>query len=474
MRRLGPFLVLVLIASTMTSLTADAGSAEQAAQKQQRRGGPPATSFNTPRPWGSPAAQSTIVRRVERAINATRPTKRHPKPTITIASFLLDHSGSVSALIGACRRGVGVRVVLDKDIVSGNSRRLISALNGDNVTDKNRDGKPDKKPATGRCGKKKKRHRDARFDSRLDRRAVVEGGEGLQLLTRRAAKASLNLPTGDQFSWGRDRSYVKKCRGGCRNAGDGGNMHSKFYVFSRTGKAKHVVMVSSSNLNRGGMTAGWNDMYVMRNRPKTYKFYLQVHRAMTRQLRAGKARLAVADGPFVSRFFPMRGAGQKADPTLADLKQIRCSSRLGRTQIHVSMFYWKGTRGNYLTSRLFDLARQGCAVSVVFGAPSRQMSGRLKAAARVGLINLYDSRWDMNEDGYNEVRTHAKFVAVKGTYRGDRSAWVVMTGSQNWVGGSLSLGDENTLNVSLRSAYDAYRREWSRIVSHSKKLPLYS
>ena len=38
-------------------------------------------------------------------------------------------------------------------------------------------------------------------------------------------------------------------------------MHSKFYLFSRTGASQHVVMVSSSNLNRGGAVLGWNDMY---------------------------------------------------------------------------------------------------------------------------------------------------------------------------------------------------------------------
>ncbi len=32
-------------------------------------------------------------------------------------------------------------------------------------------------------------------------------------------------------------------------------------------------MVSSSNLNRGGALLGWNDMYVMKNRPKSYDGY---------------------------------------------------------------------------------------------------------------------------------------------------------------------------------------------------------
>ena len=67
--------------------------------------------------------------------------------------------------------------------------------------------------------------------------------------------------------------------------------------------------------------------------------------------------------------------------------------------------------------------------------------------ARKHLINLWDSRWDFNDDGFNEVRTHAKYVLVKGTVGKDRRAYRVWTGSQNWVAGSLSRSDETTLNI---------------------------
>jgi PLD-like domain len=454
MRRLAACLALVLTASVLVASTASSSSA--------RRPSGDAT-FNVPRPWGSPARQNAILLRIERAINnVPKRSKRHPEPTIAIATHLLDRTTSVTAIINACKRGVGVRVVLDNDIINRNSRRLISALNGDNVTDRNNDGKPDRKPRTGKCG------RPRGGDNRISSRGVVGG---TQLLSRRAARASLDVPTEASFTWGRDRSYVKRCKGSCRNAGKGGNMHSKIYLFSRTGKYRHVVMVSSSNLNRGGAQAGWNDLFVMRDLRQSYTTYLKVHRAMTKEMRASRARVEVKDGPFTSRFFPMRKASKRNDPTLRDLKQIKCKSAFGPTQVHVSMFYWKGVRGNYLTDQLLTLARAGCRVSVIYGAPSRQMAERLRAAAGAGTINLFDSRWDHNEDGYNEVRTHGKFVLVKGNYRGDNSAWVVMTGSPNWVQGSLSLSDENTVNIALKSAYQAYRHEWEVVRAHSRRLP---
>jgi hypothetical protein len=262
---------------------------------------------------------------------------------------------------------------------------------------------------------------------------------------------------------------VKRCIGACR--GGGGNMHSKFYLFSRTGKAQKVVMVSSSNLNRGGATMGWNEMYTIKNRPRLYKAFAAMHREMTDDKAAGAKKVQVADGPFLARFFPMKHASKKNDPTLHDLDRIRCKSKLGRTRINVSMFYWKGGRGNYLADKLFSLARDGCQVGVVYGAPSIQIATRLRAAAGRSLIRLYDTRWDRNDDGFNEVRTHAKYVLVKGSYGKDRAAYRVLTGSQNWVAGSLSRSDETTLNIGLKSAYVDYLHNWNTIRQHARRLP---
>ncbi len=439
---------------------------------------PPGPTFNTPAPWGTEAERFRIVRTIERAINETRPTRRVSSPVISVSTYLLDRSQSVDALIRACRRNVQVRVILDEDIQNRNSRRLIKALNADNVSG------PDDPPEAGPC------NRELRDGS-----ALVVGGSRLQATPREtapgggrperkpyfedrfrapgmsvdAAEASVEAPTDASVTWGLDGSYVKRCNGSCRGAG--GNMHSKFFLFSRTGKASNVVMVSSSNLNRGGAVLGWNDLMVMKGRPKSYQGYTRIHREMTEDTRAGDGKVEISDGPYLSRFFPMRDANRSNDPTLRDLRRIRCRSELGPTAVNVSMFYWKGTRGNYLATELLDLAREGCRVSIIYGAPSLQIAERLRTAARNRLIKLYDSRWDFNGDGFNEVRTHAKYVLVKGRVGTDRRAFRVWTGSQNWVAGSLSRGDEVTLNIAKAPVYRQYLRNWVRIRNHSRSLP---
>ena len=45
------------------------------------------------------------------------------------------------------------------------------------------------------------------------------------------------------------------------------------------------------------------------------------------------------------------------------------------------------------------------------------------------------------------------------------------TGSQNWVTGSLSVSDETSLNIALRSAYRSYLKNWDAIRDHSRRLP---
>src|SRR5688500_19080939 len=100
----------------------------------------------------------------------------------------------------------------------------------------------------------------------------------------------------------------------------------------------------------------------MTNRPASYDVFKQIHREMTDDTRAGDRKVEVREGPYVSRFFPMRRASKANDPTLQDLNKIGCRSAFGRTRIHVSMFYWGGTRGNYLAGKLLNLARNGCQV----------------------------------------------------------------------------------------------------------------
>lgn len=288
-------------------------------------------------------------------------------------------------------------------------------------------------------------------------------------MTEEQAARSAAMPTEDAFTWGSDGSYVKQCKGSCR--GGGGSMHAKFFLFSQTGTAKNVVMVSSSNLNAGGANRGWNDMISLTERPNLFNAFRQVHREMTDDVMNTGQRTEFTDGNVVARFFPMRNANKANDPTLQDLNKIRCTSAFGATQIKVSMFYWAQTRGMYLADKLIALGRAGCKVSVIYGAPGKDVRAKLVEAAKARRITLYDSRQGALPDGDYQVRTHGKFFTVKGTFDGNTRAYLTVSGSQNWAGDSIALGDEVTMNVLSKSLHDQYVANWGKIRAHSFAVP---
>ena len=89
-------------------------------------------------------------------------------------------------------------------------------------------------------------------------------------------------------------------------------------------------------------------------------------------------------------------------------------------------------------------------------------------AARSGNFEIWDSRWDSDDlDGCVNTRTHMKNIAVRGTYGKNRRYAGVWTGTANWATGSLTKGDENTLNVRSASLFRRYVDRWRVVKSHS-------
>lgn len=416
-------------------------------------------TFNVVAPWGTTKQRWRIVNEVDLAIAQVPAHRRKkPRPKIFIATFMFDRKETATRLIRACRRGASVRVIFDSKVVNRHAQRLRKALNGDNLRDRNGNGLADRAPRRGPCGTKMSKKQEKRYKARHKKRVAK---------VRRTKPAHRNQMSMAK-RWGGDRSYVKTCRRACR--GPGYNMHSKFYVFSSTGPFRHVVKLSSSNLNRGAALKGWNDMYTMRNRRAIYRTFARMHRKMTKE--QSRPRLVEKHaGRHLIRFYPTAKRGAEHDPVAKDLDKIRCRTSMGkqrRTKVLVSMFYWKGGRGGYLANRLFRLGRKGCQVKVVVGAPSIGMAQRLRKASRKRWITAYDSRWDLDGDGDVDNRTHAKFVLVKGAYAKQRKTYRVMTGSGNWVRGSLTGGDEVSLNIAGKKAYKGYVKAWDRMRYRSR------
>jgi phosphatidylserine/phosphatidylglycerophosphate/cardiolipin synthase-like enzyme len=395
-------LVLALFASLVASLLVTPGAAAWE----------PTAGAHFNNPEGDRDARWRIGRQIDKAVLAARPGSR-----IIFSTFLMDSRGSANALLKAHRRGVKVQVVMDgDDAFTGQARRLRRAFNADN-----------------------KRVRP-----------------GAPKLTRR----------GEPRRWGPDQSFVVFCKGSCR-AGRANN-HAKFYVFTHTGTARNVVMVSSANLNKGAAARGFNDLYVTKGRRDLVGRYAAVHAEMANDsARDGDRYREYRHGNLTTRFYPRTGRG--GDPVLGDLSRVRChgarggAGHRGRTAINVSMFAWNSDRGMRIARRLVELDRAGCDVSVIYGAPSKVVARYLRRSAQNKRIKLWDSRYDRDRDGLVDLRVHHKYMLISGRYGGDRSSWRVHTGSQNWGRGTLRMGDENTVNIESRRAYDQYIANWRKV-----------
>jgi hypothetical protein len=250
------------------------------------------------------------------------------------------------------------------------------------------------------------------------------------------------------------------------------NNHSKFYLFSQTGTAGHVVMTSSSNLNREGAIRGWQDLYVVKGRPGMFGDFAGIHAEMAEDTSGdGDPFREFVRTPFTYRFFPTTG---DRDPRLEDLSRVRCrgatggAGRNGRTALNIAMFAWGGERGKLLAERLVELDNHGCDVSVIYGAPRKEVTDILKRSARRGGIKLWDSRFDHNRDGVVDVRVHQKYTLISGVYAGDTSSWRVHAGSLNWQG-ALNRGDDFSINIARRAAYRQYLDNWRYIARYGAR-----
>jgi hypothetical protein len=354
---------------------------------------------------------------------------------------------------------VAVQLVIDGLARNPQTRRLARAMNRDNHR------RVVSKRAQVRYAKAKRAQaRHLKRNHGKHKRAKAEHvrakhGKNKRVRTKhlKAKHRKLTPPRGRRVLGGPDRSYVKFCHKSCRNGGKPN--HTKYFTFTRTGSTRNVVMVSSSNLNKGGAAKGFNDLYVMKRKPKLLRDFARVHAEMRQDTaHDGDGFLQFHRGNVSARFYPKKNG---PDPVMNDLRRVRCrgSAHRNRTAIHISMFRWNSDRGNTIARRLVKLDRRGCAVSVIYGAPGRKIRKTLVKSARRGGIALWDSRVDYDGDKSVDLRVHHKYMLINGAYGRDRSAWRVHTGSQNW-GRSLRAGDENTLNIDSRRAYRQYIRNW--------------
>jgi phosphatidylserine/phosphatidylglycerophosphate/cardiolipin synthase-like enzyme len=255
------------------------------------------------------------------------------------------------------------------------------------------------------------------------------------------------------------RSYAKTCIQSCRGAR--GAAHSKFYLFSKTGKAKNVVMSGSANLTVAGAVNQWNDLYTWVDNHELFSFAVGVYREMWQDTPVAQQFVEYSSGKDLLGFTPLMGpSGRTADPVQGLLDQVTCTGAAkthhGRTIIRAAPDVMRNERGMAIARRLRDLWAQGCDVRIAYTVMGVDVHRFLGQPTARGVVPKRHLVQDFNGDGEFDNYFHLKALTINGVYAGNPAGYVVLNGSSNWSG-FAAISDENFAILSRRSPTMKYQ-----------------
>ncbi len=238
-------------------------------------------------------------------------------------------------------------------------------------------------------------------------------------------------------------SWARLCEGTCRSKG--GSAHSKFFLFSKVGRAERVVMQGSANFTVASTTNQWNDIYSHTQNRQVWKFYTRIFDQAAKDKAVYPAYRDKNLGKFRLIAFPVRGKGA-VDPVMQMLNQVKCTGATntgnGRTKIQIAPDVIRQNRGMALARKLRRLWNAGCNVRIGYTVVGIAIGRMLRDGSGRGPVPMKHLTQDFNGDGEFDNYFHLKSMTIRGNYRGDRSALALLNGSANWSG-LAKISDEN-------------------------------
>ena len=254
-------------------------------------------------------------------------------------------------------------------------------------------------------------------------------------------------------------SFLKRCRSGCRaDENEFNNLHSKFYLFSRTGRNRNVVMLGSQNMTLNAVRWQWNDLWTTVGKTTLYDQFEALFNDMRPDWDKRRATYEFCDSGLVCpagdlqkyhNFVFPRHTTKNSDVILDILNNVQCVYTVPegyqtRTKLRLSMHTMRGNRGNYIADKLRELYAQGCDLQVNYGLMGFYTKQHLGAPTDRGRVPLRSTGFNLRDDvptGDPEIDdmpesieryTHQKYFVLQGSYKGNIDANMVWTGSTNW------------------------------------------
>lgn len=254
-------------------------------------------------------------------------------------------------------------------------------------------------------------------------------------------------------------SFIRRCVSGCRaDENEFNNLHSKFYLFSRTGRNRNVVMLGSHNMTLNAVRWQWNDLWTTVGKPAIYDQFEALFNDMRPDWDKRRATYAFCDNgldcpagdlqKYYNIVFP-RATTQTNDAVMDILNNVQCvyvdaAGVERRTLLRLSMHTMRGNRGNYIAEKLRGLFAAGCNLRVNYGLMGFHTKQQIGAPTARGRVPLRSTGFNLADDVYTgdpeiddmpesiERYTHHKYFVLKGSYKGVVDSNIVWTGSTNW------------------------------------------
>jgi len=279
-----------------------------------------------------------------------------------------------------------------------------------------------------------------------------------------AARLYRELKKGNKHRKLERRSWLRQCRGACR--GPHGIAHTKFFLFSKAGKAENVVIYGSNNATELAATIQWNDIYTRVNKPDEYAEFLSVFNEMALDHKPkGGGYREWQHGGFTAIFYPYAGKlAPKTDPVMDVLNKVRCLGATngrgvnGHTKIRIAQTAMYGERGIAIAHRLAQMHRRGCNIRLVYAMFGNEVLRILRHEAGRGGIPMTHLAWDRNEDGIYDRYVHMKTMTVSGVYDGKTNATLTINGSANWT--PVSLASDEVIGVLTQAKPNRVYANW--------------
>lgn len=156
-------------------------------------------------------------------------------------------------------------------------------------------------------------------------------------------------------------------------------------------------------------------------------------------------------------------ARSKSDTWVDFLNNVKAPAELNIAMFQWSSHGSPGG-ANYLQlpKKLVGLAATGVKVHILITAGQVDDSVQDYLAAHPKNIDVHDTTRGQNASGNALHYTHDKYMTISGTYAGTKNSKVVFVGSSNWTINGIWHNDETDVRMTGTTAYNAFLTDWQR------------